>query len=124
MDYTGVGSGITINACRNNIEYFCLVNKIKWHDMIHIVCCRPCVTIETRIIIFQIYPDVKISNTNGRTIKEIIHISRRNYHAPFLGFLIIVSILLLQFQSLRGTSESPYNSGYDHGRYPGNRYIN
>lgn len=38
--------------------------------------------------------------------------------------------MLSQIQQLEGTSESSYNSGYDHGcddadfRYPGDRYIN
>jgi hypothetical protein len=56
--------------------------------------------------------------------------SRRNDYAPFLGFLLIISILLSQIQQLEGTSESSYNAGYDHGcddadfRYPGDRYIN
>ena len=58
------------------------------------------------------------------------YMSSRYYSATFLGFLFMVSTLLLQIQPLEATSKSPYDSGYDHScedadiSDPNNRYIN
>lgn len=54
----------------------------------------------------------------------------RCYSTAFLGFLLMVSMLSLQLQHGNATSESPYDSGYDHGcddadiPSPSGRYIN